>query len=84
MNVLTYIPAKARQYIYLSYSGVGIVMGAILAGYGSLQMVTPDWLVVAQAVYGYVGTATNIVAASNVTPEAEPEGDGDGDVTDAG
>ena len=73
LNPLTYFSAAQRQNIYLGYASVGIVLGAIMAAFGALSMALPEWLVATQAVYGYVGTATNLVAAANVTPDATIE-----------
>lgn len=77
MDLLTLIPNEIRKYIYASYALVGIVLGAVFAGFGALGITAPDWLMVAQAVYGYIGTATNLVALGNVnsseTGESEVE-----------
>ena len=73
MNPLTYIPAVYRQRIYLGYASAGIVLGSIFAAYGALGTVAPEWLAAVQAVYGYLGTATGIIAASNVTPNERDE-----------
>jgi len=82
MNPLTYIPDVYRQRIYLSYASAGIILGSVFAAYGALGLVAPDWLAAVQAVYGYVGAATNIVAASNVTPNGRDEYEGDDSVVD--
>ena len=73
MNPLTYIPDVYRQRIYLSYASAGIILGSIFAAYGALGTVAPEWLAAVQAVYGYLGTATGIIAASNVTPNGRDE-----------
>lgn len=73
MNPLTYIPDVYRQRIYLGYASAGIVLGSIFAAYGALGTVAPEWLAAVQAVYGYLGTATGIIAASNVTPNERDE-----------
>ena len=73
MNPLTYIPDVYRQGIYLGYASAGIVLGSIFAAYGALGTVAPEWLAAVQAVYGYLGTATGIIAASNVTPNERDE-----------
>lgn len=73
MNPLTYIPDVYRQRIYLGYASAGIILGSIFAAYGALGTVAPEWLAAVQAVYGYLGTATGIIAASNVTPNERDE-----------
>ena len=83
MNPLTYIPDVYRQRIYLGYASAGIVLGSIFAGYGALGIVAPDWLAAAQAVYGYLGVATGIVAASNITPNERDEYEGDDSVVES-
>lgn len=73
MNVLTYIPSDVRKWIYVVYAAVGILLGAAAAGFGVVTSTLPVWLVVSQVVYGYLGTATGIIAASNVNPSEEDD-----------
>jgi|tagenome__1003787_1003787.scaffolds.fasta_scaffold18399349_1 hypothetical protein len=68
MSFLTDIlsPVK-RKHIYGIYSAVGLIFGAIQAGFATLNSGTPDWLKVALAVYAFAGTAIGATAASNVS-----------------
>lgn len=74
-NVLTDIVAPAkRRAIYASYSAVGVVIGGIQAGMGSVNATTPNWLKVLTAVYAFAGTVIGATAASN-TPATKKQAD---------
>ena len=71
MNVLIeIIPPKGRKYLYALYALVGLVLGCIQVAYGVTE---PEWVTVALAVYGFVGTAFGSVAAANVNPPPTEE-----------
>lgn len=74
MSTLTDIlPAPTRKVVYAAYALTGLVLGAIQAGYGALDNVSPDWMKVALAVYAFIGTAVGATAASNVQPQPQPQ-----------
>ena len=58
------IPAAARRYVYAAYALVGVVLGALQTA-GVTEVRGLD-LATAWAVYGYLGAAFGVVAASNV------------------
>lgn len=72
-NPLTQVlPAQARKYVYAFYAALGIAFGALQVGFASAGVDQPVWLAVAFAVFGYLGTALGLVAASNtVDPESD-------------
>lgn len=73
MNILVEIvPPAARKYLYAAYALVGLVLGAVQVAYGITE---PEWVTVALAVYGFVGTAFGATAASNVTYEPQHRAD---------
>lgn len=72
-NPLTQIlPAGARKFVYAFYAALGIAFGATQVGFATAQVDQPTWLLVAFAIFGYLGTALGLVAASNT---AVPESD---------
>lgn len=66
MNPLTLIPDHVRQIIYVAYSTVGVLIGAVQVGYVAVNAAQPAALTIALAVYAYVGIALGLTAASNV------------------
>lgn len=58
------IPAVARKKIYAIYALVGVVLGALQVAYLNIAG-QPQWLTVALAVFGFLGTALGATAASN-------------------
>jgi hypothetical protein len=56
------IPAAWRKPIYAVYAVVGVVLGA----WQIAQSPAPGWLITALTVYGFVGGALGVTAASNV------------------
>lgn len=65
------LPANARKTLYAVYALVGVVLGAIQVAYLNIDG-QPEWLTVALAVFGFLGTALGATAASNIT-EAKPK-----------
>jgi hypothetical protein len=71
MSPLTDIlPAGVRRVLYAVYALAGLCFGAIQVGYSAGSLDQPVWLIVAWAVFGFVGTALGLTAASNITPLA--------------
>lgn len=69
MSALTDIlPAQVRRVLYAVYALVGLSFGAIQVGYSAGSVDQPVWLIVAWAVFGFVGTGLGLTAASNITP----------------
>lgn len=72
-NPLTQIvPARLRRYVYALYAAIGIAFGAVQVGFATAGENQPTALLVGFAVFGYLGTALGLVAASNT---AAPESD---------
>jgi hypothetical protein len=69
-NVLTLLPAKARQVVYIAFGLLALVDSATLVGYGALARELPDWLVVATAVITFLALPIGSLAAGNVTRDA--------------
>jgi hypothetical protein len=65
------VPAPYRKTAYSIFALIGVVLGAIQVGYGAASAHQPTWLVVALAVYAFVGGGLGLTAASNVQPETE-------------
>lgn len=74
MNLLTTIPPRVRQALYLGYALVGVSFGAIQVGLQSADAGFPVWLKVALSVYAFLGTALGLTAASN-TPDLKHRAD---------
>lgn len=64
MNLLAEYP-QIRKPLYALYALLGIVVGAIQVAYVAADAGQPTWLTVSLAVYGFVGTAFGLTAASN-------------------
>lgn len=72
-NPLTEILSpKARRIVYAVYAALGIAFGATQVGFATAGGEQPSALLVAFAVFGYLGTALGLVAASN-TPTTVDE-----------
>jgi len=67
------LPPHVRSAVYLGYSIVGVVLGAILLSYLVLQLALPVWLVVANVVFPFIGTAFGLTAASNTDLGGQPQ-----------
>lgn len=64
-EVIDQLPATARKIVYSVFALVGVTFGAIQVGYGAAEMASPAWLVVALAVYGFLGGAFGLVAVTH-------------------
>lgn len=71
-NVLTLLPAKARQIAYVVFGIVGMADGSALVGYAAAGLALPVWLVVATAIIAYLTVPFSSLAATNVRPERPP------------
>lgn len=70
-GVLTGLPARVRQTLYVAYGLVGLVVGSALIAFATLGSV-PVWLTVAAAVVTYLSTPFATIAASNVQKRDTP------------
>ena len=68
MDLLKEIPARVRQWIYIVYGLVGLIVGAIAVAYAAVDAAAPDWFRITLAVYALVGPAVGVTAGSNVIP----------------
>ena len=62
--------ARIRQAVYLVYTVVALICGALQVAYSSGGWGQPVWLTVGVAVLSFLGGALGFTAASNVTPDA--------------
>lgn len=60
---------QTRKTVYAAYALIGLIVGCIQVGFGSVNASTPNWLKITLAIYAFLGTAIGATAASNV---AEP------------
>ena len=83
-NVLTLLPPRARQAIYVVYGLAGLAGLATVAFYGALPGASvPAWLSAGLAALGALSAPIGVLAASNTAPseppidyELEPDDDG--------
>ena len=59
------LPAHWRKPLYALYALVGIILGGTQVGYAAADAGQPTWLIVALAVYAFVGGAFGLTAAAN-------------------
>lgn len=67
-NVLEFISPKARQVLYITFTVIGLALGATAVGYNAADLTNPVWLNVAQEIYMFLGVGFGVVASSNVNP----------------
>jgi hypothetical protein len=60
---------NARKALYTVYAVLGVAIGAVQVGYTSSGAEQPTWLIVTLAVFGFLGTALGVTAASNTPTE---------------
>lgn len=61
-------PAPVRKAIYTVYAVLGLVLGAIQAGFAAAGVDQQVWLTVCLAVLAFLGGALGLTAASNTQP----------------
>lgn len=77
-ELITALPETARRYIYSAYAVIGLALGATQVGFSAAEAGQPVWLVVAMAVFAFIGTALGFTAAQNTGAEPVVVEDGDG------
>lgn len=65
------IPAHIRSYLYIAYAVLGLGLGGTQVGYSAADAGQPTWLVVALAVFAFVGTGLGFVASANTPAKVE-------------
>lgn len=73
MNPFTLLPALYRQYVYVGYVSVLLILGSIDVGLGAAGVADPVWFTVTGEVVKYLGAPIGALAASNVGPEDRPK-----------
>lgn len=72
MNPLaSLLPANVRSALYLAYAVLGLGLGSTQVGYSAADAGQPTWLIVALAVYAFVGTGLGFVASANTPAKVE-------------
>ena len=67
------LPPKTRATLYLVFSLLGLALGGTQVGYAAANAGQPVWLIVALAVFAFLGTGLGLTAASNTkTGEKDP------------
>ena len=59
------LPPKARATLYIVFSLLGLGLGGTQVGYAAASAGQPVWLIVALAVFAFLGTGLGLTAASN-------------------
>jgi len=72
------VTGKTRRIIYVAYAIIGLVIGATQVGYSAAEAGQPEWLTIALAVFGFLGTAFGFTASSNTDTEEYDHDDGIG------
>jgi hypothetical protein len=60
------LPATVRRWFFAAYALIGVGIGATQVGFSAAELGQPTWLVVALAVYAFIGGAFGLTAATNV------------------
>ena len=63
------ITANICRWIYLGLTLIGLTLGATTVGYSSVDATQPAWLIVAQAVFGFLAGGSGILAALNTVDQ---------------
>lgn len=66
MNPLAQIPPAARRIVYTIYGFVGLGLAAVQVGYSAGRLAEPLWLIIALAVFGFLGTGIGATAVTHV------------------
>lgn len=72
-SVLDLLPPAARKRAYLLFSVVSVAIGGGLAGFASIAVGAPDWLIFVSAFVNVAGAGFGLVAASNISPAVVKE-----------
>ena len=72
MNYTPAIPPSVRTKLYLAYSVLGVVLGAVQVGFATVEAPFPPWLKITLAVFVFLGGAIGYTAASH-TPAGTNE-----------
>ena len=72
MNYTPAISPSVRTKLYLIYSILGVVLGAVQVGFATVEAPFPPWLKVTLAVFVFLGGAIGYTAASH-TPAGTNE-----------
>lgn len=74
MNTLILLPARARQVVYVIYGLVALAVAAARVAYDSLNLNSPPWLTVANAVVAFLAVPVGAIAALNVSRSPDEGG----------
>lgn len=72
-EVSSLIPAKVRAIVYTIFGLVGVGVGAAQVGYLAARAEQPVWLIVAESVFAFLGTAFGYTAVTH-TPKSDAAG----------
>lgn len=56
------ISARARRWVYALYALGSVILGAIQVGYSAASLGNPTWLIVATAVWVFLGGPQGVLA----------------------
>ena len=74
-EMIKLLPGRARIAVYVAFGLVGILLGAMVVGYGAAEHAVPEWLTVALAVYAFLGGQFGWLASNNVTDDRSQNGE---------
>lgn len=72
-NPLNYVSDRTRLAVYVTFSVIALVVGAIQVGYASIEAPQPDWLTIALAVVPFLAAGLGFTAATHTTRSTTPE-----------
>lgn len=67
------VTGELRKKFYVVYATIGFTLGVGVVGISAAGIEQPTAVIVALAVYGFIGTAFGFTASANITPEPEPD-----------
>ena len=62
------ISARARRWVYALYALGSVILGAIQVGYSAASLGHPTWLIVATAVWVFLGGSQGLLALLKTPP----------------
>lgn len=62
------ISARARRWVYALYALGSVILGAIQVGYSAASLGNPTWLIVATAVWVFLGGSQGLLALLKTPP----------------